>query len=429
MNCLGTKDGGQFMLFIDHPHMLPHIAELPYGYQPAQFPDGRYCLIIKANKEIILTARVNNSFKIYLIPDAKTPGRALGFMSAFFDDHDEPLVLFTPLYADDEMLHDLGGSLSQYMFDLYFFDENSHELMGVSAHLADTERFRQTLSSFTFPAFDQNKLHATNAAMSDWFGLRDASDDALAFEVRLGERLYPDDLMIIDARDEAYDFQGSEGQVMLTSLEREEPGAFQERDIIALLRRCFLGDRVFLNPVREDTGKELCDILVVSENVVLLIQAKDSPNTEASLGRSINRKKTTIRGHVEKAARQLSGAIGHVLGRDSIVLQTPSGPGFVDIDDRSVFGLVVVRELFDDDFKPCSAPVLAVAQETGLPCVLVDYAALHTMTLYLSSEERFVGGFLQMFEVGSKFGEFPKPRFTGKPSDGAAGIADKQTLT
>jgi hypothetical protein len=416
------------MLSLDHPYMLPQIAALAYGYQPAQFPDGRYCLIIKASKEFILTARVNNSFKIYLIPDVETPGRALGLISAFFDDHDEPLVLFTPLYADDEMLHDLSGSLSQDMFDLFFFDENCRELMGVSAHLPDTERFRHALSLFAFPAFDQNELHATYAAMSDWFGLRDASHDALAFEVRLGERLYPDDLMIIDARDEAYGFHGSEGQVMLTNLEREEPGAFQERDILALLRRCFLGDGIFLNPVREDTGKELCDILVAGEDVVLLVQAKDSPNTEASLRRSINRKKAATRRHIEKAARQLRGAISHVLGRDKILLQTPSGPGFVDIGDRSVFGLVVVRELFDDDFKPCSAPVLAVAKETGLPCVLVDYAALHTMALYLSSEESFGSGFLQMFEAGVKFGEFPKPRFTGKPSDGGAvGISDERT--
>ena len=413
------------MLSLDHPYMLPQIEAFAYGYQPAQFPDGRYCLIIKASKEFILTARVNNSFKIYVVPDVGTPGWALGFISAFFDDHDEPLILFTPLHADDEMLHDLGGSLSQDMFDLYFFDENGRELMGVSAHLTETERFRHDLSSLTFPAFDKNELNATYAAMSDWFGLRDASNDALAFEVCLGARLYPDDLMFVDARAEAYGFQGSEGQVMMTSLEREEPGAFQERDILDLLRRCFSDDGIFLNPVREDTKKELCDILVVGEDVLLLVQAKDSPNTEISIRRSINRKKAATRGHIKKAARQLQGAISHALGRDRVVLQTPSGPRIVDIANRQVIGLVVVREMFDDDFKPCSAPVLAVAQETGLPCVLVDYPALHTMAFYLSSEERFVGGFLQMFEVGLKFGEFPKPRFTGKPSDrAAAGAVD-----
>lgn len=403
------------MLSLDHPDVLPQIGTLAYGYQPAQFPDGRYCLMIKASKEIILTARANDSFRIYLIPDVEEPGQSLGFISAFFDDHDEPLVLFTPLYADDEMLRDLGRALSQDMFDLYFFDENDREMMGVRAQLADLERFRQTLSSTAFPTFDQDELRATYAAMTDWFGLRDPSHDALAFEVLLGDRLYPDDFLIIDVRREAYDFQGSKGQVMLTSLERQEPGAFQERDILLLLRRCFSSDEVFLNPVREDTGRELCDILVVSEDVVLLVQAKDSPNTEASLRRSIERKKNVTRGHIEKAARQLRGAISHVLGCDRVMLQTTSGPGVINMDNRSVFGLIVVREMFDDDFKPCSVPVLAVAQETGQPCVLVDYAALHAMSLNLPSQKRFVSGFLQLFEATQKYGEFPKPRFTGKP--------------
>lgn len=134
-----------------------------------------------------------------------------------------------------------------------------------------------------FPTLDINDLAATYEAMSNWFGIRNADDDDRAFAVDLGDRLYADDMMIIYARDEAYDFQGSDGLVMMTSLERDEPGAFQERDVVALLRRAFPGKAVFLNPVRKDSGKELTDVLVVTDDVVLSVQAKDSPNTEASL--------------------------------------------------------------------------------------------------------------------------------------------------
>lgn len=415
------------MFSLDYPHALPQIKTLAYGYKPMQFADGSYCLIIKANKEIILTARANNSFKIYVIPDVESPGRALGFISAFFDNPDEPLALFTPLYADDDFLHDLGGALSQNIFDLYFFDEHNRELMGTCAHVADVERFRKTLSSTSFPAYGQKEIHATLAAMTSWYGLRNDSHDLLAFDVLLERRLYPDDFVILDLRNiesqniglggEDYDFKVLEGQINLTSLERKEPGAFQERDIAALLRRCFSGYKVFLNPVRDDTGKELCDILVVSENVLLLVQAKDSPNTEASLRRSIERKKAVIRGHIEKGSRQLRGAIAHVIGLDRIVLRNSSGPKPIDIRGRHIFGLIVVREMFDDDFRSCSTPVLTVSEETQQPCVLIDYAALHTMALYLPSEEKFLGGLMQIFETALKYGEFPKPRFTGKPPD------------
>jgi hypothetical protein len=57
------------MFSFDHPEILTYLGKLLYGFQPVQFPDGRYCLIIKADKEFILTARINNGFKRYLVPD------------------------------------------------------------------------------------------------------------------------------------------------------------------------------------------------------------------------------------------------------------------------------------------------------------------------------------------------------------------------
>jgi hypothetical protein len=249
--------------------------------------------------------------------------------------------------------------------------------------------------------------------MKTWFGLRNADDDARAFAVDLGERLYPDDLLLIDARDNAYDFQGSKGVVVMTSLEREKPGAFQERDIVALLRRAFLGEAIFLNPIREDSGKELTDILVVTDEVVLLVQAKDSPNTEASLRRSIDRKRAVIRSHIDKGAKQLRGALIYILEREEIILRTPSGPRAVDVADRAICGLVVVREMFDDDYKACSAPVLAVANACEQPCVLLDYPALHVMALHLPSPARLINGFYQLFDVAMEHGEYPKPRSSG----------------
>lgn len=403
------------MFSLDHPEILSHLGQLIYGFQPVQFPDGRFSLIIKAGKEFILTARINNGFKIYLVPDMDVPGQSLGFMTAFFDDHDEPLVLFTPLYAGDDMLRDLVGALGQDSFDLFFFDEHDRELMGTRSHVLDIGRFRTAIAETRFPTLDMDDLAAAYEAMGGWFGLRTAEDDDGAFVVELGERLYADDMVIIDARDDAYDFQGSDGLVMMTSLERDEPGAFQERDIVTLLRRAFPGEAIFLNPMREDSGTELTDVLVVTDEVVLVVQAKDSPNTEASLRRLIDRKRAVIRSHIDKGAKQLRGALTHILERDPLVLRTPDGPRTVDVADRAIVGLVVVREMFDDDYKACSVPVLAVAGACEQPCVLLDYAALHLMALRLSSPARLINGLYQMFAMAMEHGEFPKPRFSGAP--------------
>jgi hypothetical protein len=37
-----------------------------------------------------------------------TRGRTHGFIIAFFDDHDEPMVIYTPLFAEDALATDLG---------------------------------------------------------------------------------------------------------------------------------------------------------------------------------------------------------------------------------------------------------------------------------------------------------------------------------
>jgi len=202
----------------------------------------------------------------------------------------------------------------------------------------------------------------------------------------------------------------------VTSLERGEPGAFQERDIARIMRRAFSAETIFLNPIREDNGTELTDVLCVADGTVLLVQAKDSPNTEASLRRPMDRKKAVIRAHIEKAAKQLQGALSHVEQRGEIILRTAKGRRVVPIAGRVICGLVVVREMFDDDYRACSAPILTVAKACDKPCILLDYAAMHLMALYLPSPIRLCNGLFQLFDLALKLGEFPKPRFTGAPS-------------
>ncbi len=312
------------------------------------------------------------------------------------------------------MLRDLTILLGQEEFDLYFFDEHDRELMGVRARNADARRFSEEVRRTSFPVLDMSRVPVSLAALSSWFGMRNAADDDRAFVIELGERLYPDDFIIIDARDVAY--HGADASVALTSLEREKSGPFQERDIAALLCRAFPGDGVFLNPICEDTGTELTDVLAVTEEVVLLIQAKDSPNTEVSLRRSMGRKRSVIRSHIDKAAKQLRGAIRNIQSRDEVILRTPEGPLSIPVGGCTLRGLVIVREMFDDDYKACSAPVLAIARECRVPCVLLDYSALHIMTLQLLSPRRLINGIDQVFDMALDSGEYPKPRFLAAPA-------------
>ncbi|HEU4556215.1 MAG TPA: hypothetical protein VFS20_00150 [Longimicrobium sp.] len=365
------------MLSIQHPNLLPHLERLGYGLCPVFMPRAqRFFLVLKANKEAILTARVNNGFKIYLLGEDSSSTTHLGFVTAFFDDHDEPLVVVSPQYTGDDLLRDISLLLGQDQFDVYFFDEHNRELMGVQVINTDAERFRQEIAAATFPTFDSAEVQTTVDRLKRRFGSRDHLDDANAFAITFAERLYPDDSVLIDARDEAYQFQDAQSHVALTSLERQDPGPFQERDIAVMLGRVFSAECIYLNPFRSDTGKELTDVLVVTDNVILCIQAKDSPNTEAALRRTLMRKRLAIRAHIEKATKQLAGALTYLAAHEDIVIRTKTGTATLVVSGRQLWGIVVVHEMFDDDYITCSAPVLNLVNRLHLPAILTDYAGL-----------------------------------------------------
>lgn len=172
------------MFSIQYPSILSHLGLLAYGLQPVELKaEGRFTLLIKATKEAILTARLNQQIKIYLAPDGGDTNRGLGLITAFFDDHDEPIVLFSPLWAGDALLTDLVTVLGQTSFDLYFFDEHDREMMGVRAHVQDAVRFRATLNSTRFMTCGANEVKEVLQAMVNWFGRRTADDDGRAFAI------------------------------------------------------------------------------------------------------------------------------------------------------------------------------------------------------------------------------------------------------
>lgn len=406
------------LLSIDHPELLPHLKTLSYGLQPVFYrKENRYSLVLKVTKEMILTARVQGEFKIYLLGDGSGPDSHLGLITAFFDDLDEPLTIRSPLFAGDELLEDLTALLSQPEFDVYFFDEHDRELMGVRAHNAHAARFSTEMRRASFAPYVWDDLPQVLQRLDHRFSVRDVEDDAKAFTIALGERLYPDNIAIIDGRDELYQFQGAQKSIAATSLERERPGPFQERDIAVMLGRVFDAKCIYLNPIREDTGKELTDILIVTDTLMLFIQAKDSPNTEATLRRTIDRKRAATRAHVDKAASQLRGALSYAATVGDLVIRTLDGRVTVPVGNRQFLGLVVVREMFDGDYNACSAPIFDLMQRLRIPAVLLDYSGLHIMAQNLRTPTRFVNGLADMFEMAMKNRRFPKPVWFGPPRE------------
>lgn len=390
---------------------MPHIASFEAGLLPVKrISDGEMLLVIKAPKEVLLAAKINKGFRIYLVPITHERGEGFGIVSAFFDDEDEPLTLATPLFDADEMTVDIAALLTQETFDVHFFDEHNRELLGYHAVNGMRSTFANTVATAVFPVFSFPMAREVHASMTDWFSRRTVVDDDGALEIKFRDALFPDDIMITDLRPQANSYHGYKTP-MTTFLERVEPGDFQELDIVNLLQRVFPSDQIILNPTRPDDGKEFLDVMVASAENILLFQVKDSPNTPTILKRSMKRKMGTVVGQLHKAVRQMKGSFSYCQSSEILHIVTGKQHHRIPLTNRTVRGVIVMKELFSTEYADYSEPVLALAREMRFPCIVMDYPLLHGFTHHLRSEDEIIDAYSAIFSEGLRSGVFPRLRF------------------
>jgi hypothetical protein len=80
---------------------IPLVSGVPVGLISFWVDkDTNPILVVKASKEFILTAKVHQNFKIYVVPIILKNICTIGLISAFFDDIDEPLIILSPIFND-----------------------------------------------------------------------------------------------------------------------------------------------------------------------------------------------------------------------------------------------------------------------------------------------------------------------------------------
>ena len=380
---------------VSYPEVLKALVDFPGGLLPMRnVGSSQMILIAKTMREIAVTAQMRKFLRIYLVPLRAGDVHTCGVLTAFFDDHDEPLTISTPLF-DEEIAHEIFQVLSSDSFDIHFFDEYNRKLIGFRAENPDATRFRSFAKTIQFVPGTLELARQFHDDMGFWFGARSTANDNAALRINLLETLLPDNL----------------------DPESQTPGDFNEPDIEMGLHRAFSGEHVYRNPVRATEGREFVDVLVATAKTVLLIQAKASPITAEALSRTIDRKKATTAGHVKRAAAQLKGSINHLRSGSSIEIITGGQRCDVSMSGREVFGLVIVKELFDPERPACSRLVLSVSEETGIPCLLLDYLEFQHLTFFRRTEESFVGTLREIFSAAREHGLFPRSRF-GLVADG-----------
>ena len=398
------------MITLTHPALVRELARYRGGLFPAHLFGGAVgVLVVKCSKEMILAAKMRRELKFYVVPLDADGLSTHGLITAFFDDLDEPLVIRTPL-LDDEMAKGLMDLLCSQAFDIHFLDEHDRELLGYRANNRTVARFASMRDTIRLASPTYIPTPKIDDQMMSIFSRRSPDDDTNAMVVELAEELFPSNFIILDARPEHNAHMGAMGSTF-TVLERENPGPSSESDIVKCLRRVFPSDPVFLNPLRADNGKEFVDIMVATSINLLLIQAKDSPNTKEALRRPIERKITTVRRHLKKATSQICGSIHHLRSNDPLAVQCGGSRHTITPGDLNVFALVIVKELFSTEYKHYSQLAFGVLENTGVPCIIQDYSEFHNLTYHRRSEESFIETLERIMTFALHHGEFPRSRF------------------
>lgn len=397
------------MLTIRYPELLGMVRELTSGLLPLILKDDPIPkLIVKGSKETILTAKVKQGFSVYLAPYSFRDVNSLGFVAAFFDNDVHPITVVGAImqeYNGEVFRSFLLGD----QVDIYFFDELNREMLGYRARLVISDAYRSALSEARFPSLKDIEQRVVLDLVTQWFSLTGPLDDERAISFHFEESLFPEDYVFFDMRAENNSYKGSPGYSH-TFLEREEPGEFQERDIISLLQNTFPAECIYSSPLRTNDKEEIVDVMVVTESNILFVQAKDSPNLEKTIRKTLERKRLTTHSALKKAMAQVRGTIGYMRRASPMVVLVDGEEESINYEGKNVYSLIVVKELFDDEFDEYTPKLLDVSHDTGAPCIALSYSELYQYTAHLRGDEAFFGAFLRVFDHGVRTGMFPRLR-------------------
>ena len=407
------KEGAweQQMFTLKHPELMPAVKDLVGGLMSFIVADNDLpILVIKVPKEYILSSRINRFIKLYLVSIDIEGQRTFGLVTAFFDDDDEPLVVKTPLFRDS-LIIDLLDLLSNEYIEIYFFDELSRERLVYRAKISVPEEAKKKMNEISLLAPSLPTIRKMIDQLDKSFGCRSSVDDEEAILIYLDESVYGEDIFIQDTRQNNHSYHGARGYSH-TMLEREEPGSYQEEDIIQCLLLVFSPEQIYLSPNRVYDNEEMCDILVITDKTILIIQAKDSPNIERISKQKLGRKRKNVLSALKKAIKQVKGAIGYYR-RDSgsLELLIDDERRLIATASLKIRSMIIVKELFDDQYIEYSTSILDIHHSKDVPCIPLDYPTFYQFCKNSPTEEDFFGTYDIVMSWAIERGQYPKPRF------------------
>ncbi|MGO3869726.1 MAG: hypothetical protein ACTJH7_06560 [Alcaligenes sp.] len=360
-----------------------------------------------------MTAREKAGFSFFVAPVSVAGVESFVLITAFYDDERDPLTITSPFLENDPATPFFIDLFRKNEFEVYFFDEQDREWLSFKA-ACDLSSLVETLqkSAYIEKSHWQEMLHQA----ASWFALRGPKDDEESFKVKMIESIFTERLTVFDTVASGYDFRGA-SQFSTTTLDRDEAGSHQEWDIALLMRRVFSSKDVYLSPYKVSDNKELVDVLVVSDEFVYLIQAKDSPNNLQTLHTRIDRKRSRSIAQVKEASKQLQGAITYCERNPNLKLRLQNECLQLDIRGKTIIGIEVIKEVFPDASEEYSKIIFKLMDKVQKNVVLLDYSELAQMTMYCPEEGLFLCAIGKILDAADEHGRLVQVRFSGPPPE------------
>lgn len=151
--------------------------------------------------------------------------------------------------------------------------------------------------------------------------------------------------------------------------------------------------------------------MVITDEFCLIVQAKDSPNTESMLAKSLERKRAKAKSQLQEGCNQVAGAIGYFRRVRPLIFTIDDTEMEIDMGHREILSLVVVRERFDYDFKDYSTRLMSLHQKVDLPCLAMGYGELIQFCTYCEGPKGLRSAYMQLFYEALNTGVFKRMRF------------------
>lgn len=118
------------MFTVFHPEIAQEALRYPGGIHGFRIPgEPTSFVIVKMLHQYLLTAKMNKGFKVYVVPLNVSEIVTVGLITAFFEDPESPLTVWTPL-ANEPATKGLVAALLSEELKVHLFDEHNRELLG-----------------------------------------------------------------------------------------------------------------------------------------------------------------------------------------------------------------------------------------------------------------------------------------------------------